>query len=273
MAAFAFTGSLACAASPEGRLIAVRGSQLYIESFGHGRPILFLHGGLHFFDNSFGPQRDYFSSFRQVIGIDQRGHGHSPDTPAPFSYREMAEDTAAVITQLGIGPVDVVGHSDGADVALLLARFHPELVHLLAISGANLSSGNSPEATARLEHYTAAQIAQHLPPMLADWKADYVKVAPRGAADWESLVSKDWQLWLTSVVLDPAELKEIKIPVLVMAGDDDLVPLDETLRLFHGLPHAQLFILPNTGHGTFTDSPALLNPTLRRFLESPARAP
>jgi hypothetical protein len=93
------------------RFYEVRGSKLYVETFGSGTPIVFLHGGLHFFDNSFDKQREYFASFRKVVGIDQRGHGHSPDSGAPFSYREMAEDTAALIEQLGVGPADVVGHS------------------------------------------------------------------------------------------------------------------------------------------------------------------
>jgi pimeloyl-ACP methyl ester carboxylesterase len=95
------------------RYYEVRGAKLYTQIYGHGPPIVFLHGGLAFFDNSFAKQRDYFSSFRTVIGIDQRGHGHSPDT----------EDTAAIIEKLELGPVDIVGHSDGADLAMR----HPSL--------------------------------------------------------------------------------------------------------------------------------------------------
>src|SRR5450631_2759733 len=131
------------------RFYEVRGARLYTEIYGHGAPILFLHGGMAFFDNSFQKQRDYFSSDRTVIGIDQRGHGHSPDGPWPLSYQIMADDTAALIEQLGLGPVDVVGHSDGADLALLLARDHPQLVRRLVISGANLRSGLSPAEVQR----------------------------------------------------------------------------------------------------------------------------
>ncbi len=105
-------------ASVAGRFYEMRGVKVYVETYGSGTPILFLHGGLAFFDNSFGPQRDYFSSFRRVIGFDQRGHGHSPDNAEPFSYRQMAQDTAALIELLGVGPIDIVGHSDGANVGL-----------------------------------------------------------------------------------------------------------------------------------------------------------
>ena len=104
------------------RYYEVRGAKLYTQIYGRGPPLVFLHGGLAFFDNSFAKQRDYFSSFRTVIGIDQRGHGHSPDGPWALSYKMMADDTAAIIEKLGLGPVDIVGHSDGGDLALVLSR-------------------------------------------------------------------------------------------------------------------------------------------------------
>ena len=93
--------------SPSGthRFYEVRGAKLYTQTYGHGAPIVFLHGGTVFFDNSFAKQRDYFASYRTVIGIDQRGHGHSPDGPWSLSYKMMADDTAAIIEQLGLGPV------------------------------------------------------------------------------------------------------------------------------------------------------------------------
>ena len=76
----AFFALTSTAAYPEGstgtqRFYEVRGAKLYTETFGHGQPILFLHGGMLFFDNTFTEQRDYFAAYRTVIGIDQRGHG------------------------------------------------------------------------------------------------------------------------------------------------------------------------------------------------------
>jgi pimeloyl-ACP methyl ester carboxylesterase len=56
-----------------GKLYPVRGAMLYVRSIGHGRPILFLHGGMQFFDNAFAKQRDFFAADHRVIGIDQRG--------------------------------------------------------------------------------------------------------------------------------------------------------------------------------------------------------
>jgi len=134
------------------------GAKLYTQMYGHGAPIIFLHGGTVFFDNSFTNQRDYFATYRTVIGIDQRAHGHSPDGAWPLSYKMMADDTATIIEQLGLGPVDIVGHSDGTDLALILARDHPQLVRRLVISGANLRADLTPEEKQR-HQWSLARVA------------------------------------------------------------------------------------------------------------------
>src|SRR5579863_9392427 len=175
------------------RYFEVRGAKLYTQTYGHGAPVIFLHGGTVFFDNSFANQRDYFASYRTVIGIDQRGHGHSPDGPWSLSYKMMADDTAAIIEQLGPGPVDIVGHSDGADLALVLARDHPNLVRRLVISGANIRVDLSPEERLRSQ-WSQEQLDAHLQKMasgLPPWfLPDYAKVSPDGPDHWMTLLAK-----------------------------------------------------------------------------------
>jgi len=255
------------------RFYEVHGSKLYVETFGSGAPIVFLHGGLLYFDNNFDKQRDYFASFRKVIGIDRRGHGHSPDNAKPFSYQEMAEDTAAVIEQLGVGPVDVVGHSDGGNIGLILARDHPQLVRRLVISGANIRAGLPADELQRRSQWSPQQVAEkvrqiadRLPP---NFRTDYQKVAPDGPEHWWTLLTKSYQLWQTPIVIETTDLKIIKLPVLVMAGDHDFSSIEDNVENYRSLPRAQLVILPGTGHGTFLERPELANLATREFLERP----
>src|SRR5690606_13046011 len=138
------------------------------------------------------------------IGIDQRGHGHSPDNARPFSYREMAADTAEVIRSLGLTNVDVVGHSDGGNVALILARTRPELVRRLVISGANLRPGLPPDELERRRGWSAQQLTEslsklekNLPP---SFRTEYQGVTPDGDAHWNVVLAKSYRLWLTPVV-------------------------------------------------------------------------
>jgi pimeloyl-ACP methyl ester carboxylesterase len=261
--------------SPNGteRYYDVRGAKLYTQIYGHGPPIVFLHGGMVFFDNSFAKQRDYFSTYRTVIGIDQRGHGHSPDGPWSLSYKMMADDTAAIIEQLGIGPIDLVGHSDGGDVALLLARDHPQLVRRMVISGANLRSGLSPEEVQRRSQWSPEQLTTKLQAitdsMPPSFRTDYRRVSPDGPDHWMMLLGKCYPMWITPVVIEPADLKKISAPVLVMAGDHDFTSIEETVEIYRGLPNGQLIIVPSTGHGTLQTRPDLVNLAIREFLDQP----
>ncbi|MEP6548280.1 MAG: alpha/beta hydrolase [Gammaproteobacteria bacterium] len=278
-AVLAVVGALSSAAgyadSPSAtqRFYEVRGAKLYTQTYGHGAPIVFLHGGMAFFDNSFAKQRDYFAAYRTVIGIDQRGHGHSPDGPWSLSYKMMADDTAAIIEQLGLGPVDVVGHSDGADLALILARDYPQLVRRLVISGANLRSGLSAEEAQRRSHWTPGQVAEKvraLADSLPPWfRTDYEKVSPDGPDHWMKLMAKCYQMWIQPIVIEPADLKKISIPVLVMAGDHDFTSIEENAEIYRGLPNGQLIVVPASDHGTFKRRPNLVNLAIREFLDQP----
>ncbi len=258
-----------------GQFYDVRGAKIFVEIGGSGPPIVFLHGGLLFFDNNFAAQRDYFSSFHKVVGIDRRGHGHSPDDARPFSYAEMMEDTAALLEKLALGPVDIVGHSDGGNIGLLLAARHPELVRRLVISGANLRAGLPPEELTRRKAWTPEQhaekvkmLAERVPPT---FRTDYGRVSPDGPGHWMTIVEKSYRMWLTPTVIEASELKSIGIPVLVIAGDHDFASLEETIEIYRGLAKGQLLIMPGTGHGTLSERPDLANLAIREFLEKPAK--
>jgi pimeloyl-ACP methyl ester carboxylesterase len=255
--------------------IEVGRSKVFVDVSGSGKgsPIVFLHGGIHHFDNSFEYQRDDFASTRKVVGIDQRGHGHSPDDDRPFSYDAMVEDTAGVIRKLGLGPVDVVGESDGGNVGLKLAQAHPELVRRLVVSGANLRPGLPLEEVQRRLAWSPQQMAEFLPKFESrippSFRTDYEAVTPQGAASWSGFLAKSYRLWLTPVVISAAELKSIRAPVLVMAGDNDFSSVEDTTEIYRGLTKGQLFIVPGSGHGTFSARPQLVDLAIREFFDTP----
>jgi pimeloyl-ACP methyl ester carboxylesterase len=71
------------------------------------------------------------------------------------------------------------------------------------------------------------------------------------------------------VVIETAELKAIAMPVLVMAGDHDFTPIEETVEIYRGLPRGQLLILPATGHAMFSERSAQVNLAIRAFVDAP----
>ena len=94
-----------------------------------------MHGGLvdaRFFEPNLAPLAERF----HVYTPERRGHGHTPDVEGPITYQLMADDTIAFLETVVGEPADLVGHSDGAFVAMLVAMQRPELVkRLVMISG------------------------------------------------------------------------------------------------------------------------------------------
>ncbi|HZP65784.1 MAG TPA: alpha/beta hydrolase, partial [Rudaea sp.] len=122
---------------------------------GDGPPIVLLHAGGDSIASTFGAQLAPFSAHHRVIALEQVGHGHTPDLHGPLTYAGMMKDTAALLEQLQIRSAGVVGLSDGAILALMLAARRPELVGSLVASGANVEpDGIVPEQIAYLKSRT-----------------------------------------------------------------------------------------------------------------------
>jgi pimeloyl-ACP methyl ester carboxylesterase len=174
--------------------------------------------------------------------------------PGALSYRAMMEDTAALLKQLNLTRVDVVGWSDGGILALMLAVYHPELVERIVISGANIDPQGLLDSDI-LQMRNAEQALN--------------TASQTNANTTAGMENKLRRLWLyspTSDEINSALLKQIHNPVLVLAGDRDVIKLDHTLAIYQALPVAQLSILPNTGHATFNEKPELVNPLVLSFL-------
>ena len=103
--------------------IDVDGIQYHYQIRGQGAPLLLLHGGLGSVD-MFAPIMPMLAAKRQIIGIDLQGHGRTPLGGRPISMAAMGADMAAILKKLGYGPVDVMGYSMGAGVALLKKQNH-----------------------------------------------------------------------------------------------------------------------------------------------------
>ena len=112
--------------------------KLFYKSVGEGHPLILLHGNGE--DCTyFGGQISFFAKHRRVIAIDTRGHGKSPRGEAPFSLNTFADDLYDFMKSHGIETADILGFSDGGNIALLFALTHPETVTRLILNGANLS--------------------------------------------------------------------------------------------------------------------------------------
>ena len=257
----------ACVADGGGHWATVNAHRIYYEDRGTGQVIVLLHGGGGDIPGAWSHQLAPFSVAHRVIAIEQAGHGHSPDVPGPMTFDRFTEDTAALLTELGLAKVDVVGWSDGGIEALMLAVRHPALVRRVVVTGANVDpSGVDREATVWAEKATPSEVFSAPP------GSYYALHSEDGAAHAPVIGEKLRQLWLTRPVpeeLSFEALHKITAPVLVMAGDHDEITLEHTVRIYHAIPGARLWILPGTGHDTFGERPDWVNPVVLDFLDAP----
>ena len=253
-------------ASGDGLWATVNNHRIYYEIHGAGRPLLLLHGGGNNIVDSWGKQLGDFSRSHTVIAIEQVGQGHSPDVPGPLTYAGMTEDTAALLMQLGVSPVDVVGWSDGGIEALMLAVRYPRLIRRVVATGANVDPSGLPEADrAAMRHPPPDALSPAAP------GSYYALHSPDGADHAKVMGAKLNELWLTHPTPDELSLEmlhKIRTPVLIMCGDHDEIRLEHTLQIFHAIPGAKLWVLPGTGHGTFLEHPEWTNPLVLAFLDN-----
>ena len=221
-----------------GKYYNIRGFKMYCETYGEGAPLLLIHGNGASI-STFVKQIPFFSKKYKVIVADSRNHGKSTDKLDSLSYEMMADDYAALLSQMKIDSAYVLGWSDGGVNGLLLAIRHPEKVKKLVITGANLqpdSSAVSPDVLKRV-----TKTYNMFEKMFS---------AKEAKTPLDSIVYKYIRLLVEQPNIAVEELHKISIPTLVVGGDHDVIKPDHTLKIFKNIPNAYLWILPNSGHYT-----------------------
>jgi pimeloyl-ACP methyl ester carboxylesterase len=227
----------------------------WYDEHGDGGPLVLLHGGLmdaRWFEPNLAPLAERF----HVYTPERRGHGHTPDVDGPITYQLMADDTIAFLETVVGGAADLVGHSDGAVVAMLVAMQRPDLVNrLVMISGGFDKSGEAAPDT----EFDVDQVVPFLGPA-------YGEVSPDGEAHFPVVVGKVGEMFKNEPHVDPAELGRIASRSLVMFADDDLMTLIHAVAMFDALPNAELAVIPGTSHFLTQEKPHLVNALVMDFL-------
>lgn len=243
-----------------GKYADINGIKFYYEIYGKGEPLILIHGNG---DSIAGmkTQIKYFSKNYKVIVADSRGHGKSGLGTDQLIYEQMMEDWNGLLDNLSIKNANIFGWSDGGILGLLLAIKYPEKINRMAIMGTNLR----PDETA-VQPWAKPMLvgaAKHVDEMIA--KKD---------------TSQNWgihrqllNLVMTQPNIDTNSLHQIKSPVLVIAGDRDVIREEHTIEIFQNLKNSQLAILPGNTHFAPAIDPALFNEMLSRFFEKPFTMP
>jgi valacyclovir hydrolase len=234
---------------------------------GAGPPLLLLHGFTGTARSHLGGLIDALSADHRVIAPDLRGYGASRpparDFPPDF-YRRDAADMAALLEAIAPGPAAVLGFSDGAESAILLAAMRPDLVRAVVAWG--VAGVISAQMAAAARGWLPVESWAELRP---EWRAEIIETqgeeqfAPQ-VEGWAAAAQAIYEAG-GNICYDEAE--SVACPVLLINGDGEVNNLPEDFfRLGARLPNGRAVIVAGSGHGIQFDQPEALLEYIRGFL-------
>lgn len=213
------------------------GVTLYYEKMGEGPALILLHGNgesHHSFDAVAPVLAEHFT----VYGVDSRGQGKSSHQGEPLTYEQMAEDTDLFIQSLQLSDVSIMGHSDGAITALILGMQKKEYLSHLILLSINLNT---------------VDLTQETKDLIDDLYE-------------ESGCSPLVELMLDEPDILHDDLRQVTVPALVVAGDNDILVTADYAEIAGYLPVSQLYIVPGANHMDFLIGTDRIAPEVIRFL-------
>ncbi len=222
-----------------GKSATVNGIKIYYEEYGQGQPLLLLHGNSESI-NSFRLQIPELSKSYHVYAIDTRGHGKSEDDGKIYTYDLFADDMNALLDYLQLDSVNVLGWSDGGNTGLIMAMKYPKKVKKLITMGAVIFIDKT---------------------VVDKWVFKILKKEKKELAKDSSSFSKSRLRRIELLLTEPKhtfeEMRQISCPVLVMAGEKDIVREEHSKGIAANIPTATLMIVSKATHEfPWEDAPA-----------------
>lgn len=200
---------------------------LHYQKMGQGDPLILLHGNgedHHIFDQISAKLEKHYT----VYAIDSRNHGQSEKTD-DYTYEAMVADVDSLIAKLQLEKVNIIGFSDGAIIALMLAIKHPEVIARMALLGVNLSPADFTDECYQEIEETYQETKDPL-----------------------------FKMMLEQPNIGIEDVKDIAIQTMIVAGEHDIFKpeLFETLK--ENLPSATLKIMEGHDHDSYINGKDIL---------------
>lgn len=197
---------------------------------GQGDSLIFLHGN-SMDSRSFYNLYIYFSKKYKVIAIDSRGHGLSDCGKVPYSIDLLADDVVTFCNKKCLSNMSIIGYSDGANIALMITKKYPQLIHKLVII-----SGNYKVTGIKKWFREIIQCSD----LLINPYVKYFKV----------FKIKKWKfdLLLEDEFVSEIDLNKIAKPTLVIGAENDLIYEKHTFDIHKNIKNSILKIIKKTNH-------------------------
>jgi pimeloyl-ACP methyl ester carboxylesterase len=234
----------------------VDGIRIWYATFGHGQPVLLLHGGLAN-ANYWGNQVRALQSGYRVVVMDSRGHGRSTRNEQPFGYDLMAADVVGLMDFLKLPKAAIVGWSDGAILGLDIAMHHPERVSKLFAFAAN----SDPSGVADIAHSPVFNA------YIARAATEYAALSPT-PGQYQAFLGRITKMWETQPNWSAADLRRIAVPVWIVDADhDEAIKRENAEFMAANIPNAGLLLQPQVSHFSFLQDPEQFTTDMLHFLQ------
>lgn len=264
-----------------GRQVEPGGAELRCRDEGAGRPVVFIHGWTLDLE-AFEPQARALAGRYRVLRYDRRGFGLSPGEPGRAAD---AEDLARIVARLEPARPVLVGHSQGARVALAFALAHPGRLAGLVLDGPPDETGSpaaAGDADFSVEAYRALVAAEGVEAFRRAWAAHPLTRLyggdPEAAGAVERMLARYPARDLAGPAARPsppagaAALARLELPVLVVNGEFDTPGrLRAGEAIARALPAGERVVIPRAGHLPGLDNPNAYNEALAAFLRGRSR--
>jgi len=252
-----------------------RGCQLHFEEHGQGAPLVLVHG-LGSSTQDWEYQTPVLAAHYRVITLDVRGHGRSEKPRERYSIQGFAEDVAALIEYLKLGPVHLVGISMGGMIGFQLGVDHPGLLKSLCI----VNSGPEVRPKSPRDYFEVAKrwtfsrllsldsIAKALGRLLFP-KPEQAELRRKIELRWPQNDKRAYLASLDAIIGWGVRerLARIVCPTLVITADRDYTPVSIKETYVKELPNARLVVIEDSRHATPLDQPERFNSTLLNFID------
>lgn len=260
---------------------------LYYEETGKGIPIVFIHEFAGDY-RSYEPQVRHFSKYYRCITFNARGYPPSdvPKNNEQYSQEQARDDIRSVLDALKIDKAHIVGLSMGGFAALHFGFAHPERCRSLVVAGCGygaapadrLKFAEEAEATAkRFQDFPMAKAAEAY--ALGPTRVQFQNKDPRGwrefadqfaehSSEGAALTMRGVQKRRPSLFDLVDKMKTIKVPTLIITGDEDWPCLEPGILMKKNIPTAALVVMPNCGHTINLEEPALFNSYLSDLFQA-----
>lgn len=237
--------------------------QLYYDDLGdpHAPPLLLIHGSGGTGRREWQPVLEGLGKHFRLIVPDVRGHGKTLDPRAAYTFKLLADDLAEFLRVLKIAPAFVAGHSNGGNIALVLALEHPAVVKKAVVMAANAYVSDDllryaeDKWSDRISEGWGKELAEQHDPL-------------RYPGYWRELMDRTgWEI-ARAPNYTPEELARSRTPILVIQGADDGVnaPSHHAEHMAQHLGDAQLWLAPDTGHSVHEEHPEEWVERVTKFL-------